>query len=216
MDPEALTLWIHIAAGFLALFAGLGALATKKGGRRHRRAGRAYVYAMAVVAGTALALFAFEQSTARQFLSLIAIFSFYFAFSGYRVLSRKRQADEPTPVDWVAVACLGLASLGILAVGGGFWLAGNGFAPVLLVFGTIGSAFAAGDLLAFSGRRAGGTWLGEHVLRMGAGYIATVSAFSSVNFLFLPTVARWLWPTAVGVPAIAWAIRHYEARFGLR
>ena len=47
-------------------------------------------------------------------LGFVAVFSFYFAFSGYRVLSRKRPADGPTAVDWAAVACLGLASLGIL------------------------------------------------------------------------------------------------------
>lgn len=216
MDPEAITLRVHIAFGFVALFAGVGAIATRKGGRRHRRAGRTYVYAMAGVTATALGLFAFEQSTARQFLALVAVFSFYFAFAGYRTLSRKRPGDEPTAVDWVALGCLALAGLGILAFGARFWLAGNDFAPVLLVFGAIATVVAANDGRTFSGRREGGTWLGEHVFRMGAGYIATVTAFSSVNFLFLPLVARWLWPTIVGVPAIAWAIRHYEAAFGLR
>lgn len=50
---------------------------------------------------------------------------------------------------------------------------------------------------------------------MGAGYIATVTAFSTVNFLFLPLVARWLWPTVVGLPAIAHAIRRYEREVGV-
>jgi hypothetical protein len=45
-------------------------------------------------------------------------------------------------------------------------------------------------------------------------YIAAVSAFSVVNFAFLPTVVRWLWPTIVGTPLIALWIRYYRIRFG--
>ncbi|HEV8643120.1 MAG TPA: hypothetical protein VGV13_18705 [Methylomirabilota bacterium] len=46
-------------------------------------------------------------------------------------------------------------------------------------------------------------------------YIATVSAFSVVNFTFLPVTMCWLWPTAVGVPAIVIWITYdyYKARF---
>lgn len=215
VTAEAVTVWIHVAAGFLALFAGVVAIATRKGGRRHRRSGRAYVYGMAVVAATALGLFGFAQTADRTVLALIAVFSFYFAFSGYRVLSRKRPDAKATGVDRVAVALLALASVGILGLGGLFWLDGNDFAPVLLVFGAIGTVFAVNDAAVFRDWRSGGTWIGEHVLRMGAGYIATVTAFSTVNFLFVPLVVRWLWPTAIGTPAIAYAIRRYEREFGL-
>ena len=108
------------------------------------------------------------------------------------------------------------ASLGILAFGIWFWVAGDSFAPVMLVFGAIGAFVAAIDILTFEGMRAAGTWLGQHVFRMGAASVATITAVSSVNFDFLPLVARWLWPTVVGIPAIAWAIVHYETRFDLR
>lgn len=215
VTAETATLWVHIAFGFLALFAGLIAIATRKGGRRHRRAGRAYVYGMAVVTATALGLFGFAQTTDRTVLALIAIFSFYFAVSGYRVLSRKRPDAGARGVDWLAVGLLVLASVGILSLGGLFWLDGNDFAPVLLVFGAIGSVFAANDVAVFLDLRSGGTWVGEHVLRMGAGYVATVTAFSTVNFVFLPELARWLLPTLIGSPAIGWAIVHYEREFGL-
>ena len=33
-------------------------------------------------------------------------------------------------------------------------------------------------------------------------YIAAVSAFSVINFHFLPRAVRWLWPGTVGVPGI--------------
>ena len=80
---NSLTLSLHIVAGFVALFDGAGAFLTKKGGLTHRRFGRAYVYSMAFVAGSALALFIYDATPTRQFLALVAVFSFYFVFSGY-------------------------------------------------------------------------------------------------------------------------------------
>jgi hypothetical protein len=47
-------------------------------------------------------------------------------------------------------------------------------------------------------------------------YIATVSAFSVVNFGFLPPLARWLWPTVVGVPLIVAWTRSYRRRFAAK
>jgi uncharacterized membrane protein len=210
---ESMTLWIHIAAGFLALFAGLGAIVTQKGGQRHRRSGRVYVGAMAVVSGTALALFPMDPSFDRGFLSLIAVFSFYFAFSGYRVLSRKRPADDPGTVDWAAVSLLGLASAGLFVLGAVQYVGGSGFATVLLVFGGIGTVFAVSDVRKLRADVDRGAWVSEHLTRMGAGYIATVTAFSTVNFLFLPVVARWLWPTLVGTPLLFVAASRYERTF---
>ncbi len=210
---ETTTLWLHIGAGFIALFGGLGAFLTKKGGVRHRRLGRTYVYSMAVVSGTALALLPMDPTFARQFLALVAVFSFYFAFSGYRVLSRKRPVDAPTNVDWAAVGLLALASAGLLGIGVLQYLAKSGFATVILVFGGIGMAFAASDFWGFRRETVPGEWVSDHVVRMGAGYIATVTAFSSVNFFFLPTVVRWLWPTLLGTPILFYLARTYTQKF---
>src|SRR5262245_46685872 len=44
-------------------------------------------------------------------------------------------------------------------------------------------------------------------------YIAAVSAFSVVNFTFLPPTVRWLWPTAIGTPLIAVWVTVYKIRF---
>jgi hypothetical protein len=209
-----LLLGIHVVAGFLALFAGGGALATKKGGRRHRRLGRIFVYAMAVVSGTAVALLPIEVTGARVFLTFVAVFSFYFAFSGYRALSRKRPDDGPGRLDWLAVVLLLGSGVGMGWTGLAGPFAGTGFAPVVLTFAAIAVAFAANDARGFS-TPSNGTreWFYEHLVRMSAAYIATVSAFSAVNFLFLPGVVRWLWPTLVGTPLIAYWTRRYRKRF---
>lgn len=211
---ESVTLGLHVVAGFVALIAGLGAFATTKGGRRHRQFGRVYVAAMAVVSGTALALFPMDPAFDRQFLALVAVFSFYFAFSGYRVLSRKRPTDDPGMVDWAGVGLFGLASAGLVVMGVVQYLDGVDFATVILVFGGIGTVFAVTDVRKFRTESERGAWVREHLTRMGAGYIATVTAFSSVNFVFLPSVARWLWPTVLGTPLLLYFGRAYERRFG--
>jgi uncharacterized membrane protein len=211
---ERAVLGVHIAAGFLALFAGGGAFGTRKGGRYHRRFGRIFVASMAVVSVSALVLYPFDPGFLRLFLSLVAVFSFYFAFSGYRALSRKRPADDAAAVDWLAAGLYGLASVGLLVLGGWRLLGGSGFGVVLLVFGALGGVFTLVDVRSFRGERARGDWVGEHVTRMGGGYIATVSAFSAVNFGFLPPVVRWLWPTLLGVPLLIYLRRRYEARLG--
>ncbi len=206
------TLGLHVLAGVLALFAGAGAFLTSKGGTRHRRLGRTYVYAMAFVVTSALALFALDPTPTRQFLALVAVFSFYFVFSGYRVLSRKRPTDGPESVDWAAVGLLTAAGAGLVLMGGARLLDGSSFGTVMLVFGAIGTGFGLSDARAYRvGDPEPRAWFFQHLSRMSAGYIATVTAFSTVNFLFLPPIARWLWPTLVGSPAIYLLARRYEA-----
>jgi hypothetical protein len=46
-----------------------------------------------------------------------------------------------------------------------------------------------------------------------AAYIATVSAFSAVNFHFInPVWLRWLWPTVVGSLVITFYTARYQAK----
>lgn len=91
---EPYTLGLHVAVGFVALFVAPGAMLARKGSRWHRRWGKVFVGAMSVVAASALFLAVMGGDT---FLSLVAIFSFYLAFSGWRVLRRKRLADGDRP-----------------------------------------------------------------------------------------------------------------------
>ncbi|MFB6072219.1 MAG: hypothetical protein ABEJ88_04535 [Halobacterium sp.] len=208
---ESAVLWTHIAAGVVALAAGGLALATAKGGRTHRRAGRAYVASMGVVVATVLPLFAVEQSFLRTFLLLVAVFSGYFAFSGYRALARKRPDDDPRLADCAAAVAVAAACVTLGAWGGTLVLAGDTFGVVMVVFGATGAALGVADLRAF-GRNADRPWLVNHLSRMVGGYVATVTAVSVVNLQAAPAVVAWLWPTAVGVPLI-W---YWQAEYGDR
>src|SRR3984885_3729570 len=79
-------LGIPIAAGSTAFVMAPLALLTAKGGKAHRRWGKIYFWAMAVVASTAMVLALYRPIL---FLALVAVFSFYAAFSAYRVLFHK-------------------------------------------------------------------------------------------------------------------------------
>jgi hypothetical protein len=207
---EAWVLRVHVATGTVAVLAGLAAMVTAKGGRRHRRAGRWFVASMAVVVATSLLLLALSPTSFRVFLGLVAVFSGYLAFSGYRALSRAGPADGTAPVDRAAAVAVVAASLGL----GGWGLArlvdGAAFGVAPVAFGGIGLAFGAADLRAFrrGGRR--GPRRVTHLQRMVAAFVATVSAVSAVNLTGTLGVLAWLWPAAVFTPLIA----HWSRTYG--
>lgn len=212
MSPlEVWTLRIHIVGGIVAVLAGSVALVTTKGGRRHRRAGRLFVWSMAVIVATVVGLAAIDPTSLRKALALVAVFSGYFAFSGYRVLARKRPATDAAALDRVATGAVFVACLGLALWGVRLYVAGTDFGIVMIVFGAIGVGFTALDAREF--RRDGATeWRVTHLQRMIAAFIATVSAVSAVNLTPVIGIAAWLWPTAVGTPLIAYWSGKEESR----
>jgi len=205
---------IHISAGMLALGLAPVAMLTVKGGQAHRRWGKIYFWAMAVVASTAVILALWRPQI---FLALLAVFSFYMAFTGYRALSRKRpnQGQGPAAIDWAAALVTFAVSAALVVLGlirpGPSWQR-LGVVPV--VFGVLGMILAGLDIRKFVRPPADrNAWWFAHMAGMLGSYIATVSAFSVVNFTFLPIAVRWLWPTVIGTPLIALWITYYKIRF---
>jgi uncharacterized membrane protein len=208
------TLGIHILAGTVALLVAPIALLTVKGGPTHRRWGKVYFWAMAIVAATALVVGYWRSLL---FLMLVAVFSFYFALSGYRVLYRKRPdlGQRASALDWTAAGLTLAASAALIVLGltqptPTF----QRLSMVAVVFGIVGLIIAGLDVWQFlsppEDKRA---WWYKHMANMIGSYIAAVSAFSVVNFVFLPTTLRWLWPTMIGTPAIVIWITYYKRRF---
>lgn len=205
------TLLVHVAAGVAALLTGAVAIGTKKGGRRHRRFGRVYVAAMAIVVVTAVPLSLVE---ANYFLFAIAVFSGYLVFAGYRVLARKRP-DGGSRLDYAGHGTMILAGAGMVAWGGWGTVSGTvSLGPVLVVFGVIGGVLALREIQQLRTPPSDSmAWFFGHLALMGGGYIATVTAAVTVNLTFLPPLARWLAPTAIGTPLLVYAARRYEAQF---
>jgi uncharacterized membrane protein len=209
---------IHIAAGAGSFLIAPIVLVTAKGGEQHKRWGMVYLWCMGMVAAPALPLAIFYPVL---FLALVAIFSFYAAFAGYRVLRLKELARGrgAEPIDWIA-GIVTFCSSALLV-----WL--SWFHPekiqvigvVGVVFGLIGMRISSAQMLTFVRKpKAKMFWWYSHLGNFIGSYIAAWSAFSAV------TLSRvlgnewyvWLWPSIVGVPAIVLTTAYYKRKFAPR
>lgn len=208
-DTFKVFLSIHSAFGAAALIIAPLAMLTVKGGLWHRRWGRIYFWAMAGVALSAVVLCWLRSGL---FLFLVAVFSFYLALTGYTVLRRKKPDDRANPLDWCAAVAVALVSGGLIMTGA--LAADPGQRWVRLTFGCIGLLLGLIDIRSFfrpsTRDRA---WWFAHMTRFLAAYVATVTAFSVVNFKFLPYFWRWLWPTLIGTVGITVWRLYYARKF---
>lgn len=210
-------MFVHIGAGTLALLVGPGAMLGKpKGGTRHKRWGRWYQRSMFVAGVTAFALLVFRPNS---FFFALSVFSFYLAFSGGRVLRRKRphkNAEERArPVDWVAaiatvVVGIGSVALGVLGVFG---------ADTSVVLGALSVAVIAAvyDLWRFIRpahfAHRPNVWLVEHIVKIGGSYIALACAFTGTvfqQFTAMPVAVAQTWPAWVGAPLLLVVSRRWS------
>ncbi len=217
---------IHIAAGFSAFVLAPVALVTAKGGKQHRRWGMVYLWAMGIVAATALPMALYLPVL---FLALVAVFSFYAAFSGYRITKLKDLArgGRAKAIDWFAA---------VFTFGASACLAGFGaFRPALvqnmgivaIVFGLLGMRLAAAEIWNFVKKpKEKMFWWYTHLGNLIGSYIAAWTAFLVTNIhpqgalsdRYNSSLEKvlWLLPTVVGVPAIVLTIAYYKRKFAPR
>jgi hypothetical protein len=136
---------IHILFGGVALFVAPAAMMTRKGGLWHRRWGRIFFWSITGVALTAVVLSLIRSGL---FFLLVAVFSFYLAFTGYRILYRKTPQQLPAKKDWAAASAMLLGSLALIAYGVYLMLTSS-FGMVAIVFGVIGFLFGLSDIRDF-------------------------------------------------------------------
>ena len=193
-------LGLHIAAGSVALAAAAVALLTAKGEAHHVRAGRVYAAAMALVCASAGPLALLGSDVV---LLLVAVFSFYLVFAGWRFA--RNASGRPRPVDRTAAALMGLTGLGMWAYGIVLFLRGDPQWVTLGVFGFIAAALGAVDLRYHrSPARSGRQRIARHLTNMLAGTIATVTAVVVVNVDTRPVWLAWILPTLLITPLIVW------------
>ena len=212
---------VHIAAGTLALAVMWVPLLSTKGGRLHCRVGRVYVIAMAGVTLAAIAACTWrllfdmdpEHRLWATYFLFVAVLAAAQCSLGVRVLRTKsRTGPHRQPWD------IGIALLLVLS-GMVIFLWGIrahiplfiGFAPLGIVLGVLDLAYW---LRAPRGRL---HWWFAHMFGMMGTGISTVSAFVVVNaqHLGLPpdSLAVWLGPSAVGIPALVLWMLYYQRRF---
>lgn len=208
---------VHVTVGFGAFVFAPVALMTAKGGKQHKRWGMVYLWCMGLVAATALPMALFRPVL---FLALVAILSFYLAFTGYRVLKlRSIAGGRAQPVDWIVTgACFfSSAALLLLAVLRPALVQHMGIVAIL--FGVLGIRASGMHLLSFVRKPTDKMfWLYRHFQHFIASYIAAWTAFSTVTLprFFGHTMGLWIWPAAIGVPAIMLTTAYYKRKFAPR
>ncbi|MFK7811950.1 MAG: hypothetical protein AB8B59_05615 [Maribacter sp.] len=182
---------IHVISGSLALVIGIIAMATRKGGRAHKKSGLVFLFLVTLVITTGLiGVFIFNVNT---FLLVITLLSGYEAYSGYRVL--KLKSNTPKSQD-ILVALLALASgvyfLYYFKSIRMYWAPG-------IIYSTVGALFLliAYDFLRYliPKNRYKKLWLYEHIYKM-------VAAFTALFAAFVGTVLPQYHPYSQFLPSI--------------
>ncbi|MGA3373262.1 MAG: hypothetical protein ABSC48_16020 [Terracidiphilus sp.] len=206
-------LTIHVTAGFGAFLLAPVALITAKGGKQHKRWGMVYLWCMGVVAATALPMALFRPVL---FLALVAILSFYLAFTGYRVLKLRSLAGPGAqPVDWIVTGACFFSSVALLLLTVLRPALVQHMGIVAILFGALGIRASGMHLLSFMRKPTDKRlWLYKHFQHFIASYIAAWTAFSTVTLpqFFWHTMWLWIWPAAIGVPAILLTTAYYKRK----
>tara|TARA_B100000029_G_scaffold505281_1_gene585710 strand:+ start:712 stop:1371 length:660 start_codon:yes stop_codon:yes gene_type:complete len=189
---------LHTIGGTIALLSAAVAVVTKKGGKQHRYFGNYYTAGMLCIFVTAIPL---ALLTNNLFLFLIALFSFYLVFSGFRFARNK--SGVPHVQDWIAVTTILLSGVGMTALSFIFLRQGNAQWVTLIVFSLIGYGLGITDFKTLKNHNATGKQrISRHLTNMLAGTIATVTAALVTNVTTEPIWVAWLTPTVVITPVI--------------
>jgi uncharacterized membrane protein len=216
---KSLIIYSHIFSGGLVLVIGLIIMVIKKGTPLHRGLGWVYVIGMwwvCLSAFSSILIFDFSM-----FLLVIGIMTFYFTFSGVRVMRRGKAKTIP----WYDYA----VSLGVWASGLGLIIYALYvavyhtnhilLAGLSLVFGIFITYGTWRDLLFFrkGNQNDPNWWLYQHIGAMGGSYVSAVSAFAVQNgdYIGLPGSISWMpWviPGVLGGYIIAYVIKQHKRK----
>jgi hypothetical protein len=210
---------LHILGGSVGLVAGTVAIAVRKGGRWHRRAGLIFVGGMLCLGGTG-AIMAYTRSEAPNIIA--GLLTIYMVMTAW--MTGRHKDGRSGAFDWVAL----MAAFGFLAY---LWPLAfvalsrpnrmmNGVPAAMSFFvGTVMLLAAAGDLRMLArGGVSGARRIARHAWRMSFGlFIATGSFFLGRQQLFPVQWRGSVALTVLGVFPLGlllfWAVR---LRFGNR
>ena len=203
-------LYLHILAGFISLGIAYFLLFTKKGNKRHKKLGMIYVYGMSTIFVTAIPLSLLGEFN--PFLFVIAIFSFYLAFSGYRQgRDRNGAREQIDKVLGLFITTTGILfyymAVSLFLIKDSMWITSVLFGSIALVLGI--NDFRRMKIVErpnFYDRS------NLHLNLMLAGTIATTTAFIVTIEPFATIWFNWVAPTIVGTPIIIYFSRRELAK----
>ena len=193
-------LYLHILAGFISLGIAYVLLFMKKGNKRHKKLGIIYVYGMSTIFVTAIPLSLIGEFN--PFLFVIAIFSFYLAFSGYRQGRDRNGAREQ--IDKALGIFITATSILFYSMAVNLYLIEDSMWITSVIFGSIALVFSINDFrrMKIVERPNFYDRTNLHLNLMLAGTIATTTAFIVTIDPFSTLWLNWIAPTIVGTPII--------------
>lgn len=203
-------LYLHILAGFISLAIAYVLLFIKKGNKRHKKLGMIYVYGMTTIFVTAIPLSLLGEFN--SFLFVIAIFSFYLAFSGYRQGRDRNGAREQ--IDKVLGVFITATSILFYSMAMSLYLIEDSMWITSVVFGSIALGMGINDFrrMKIDERPDFYDRTNLHLNLMLAGTIATTTAFIVTLNPFSIDWLNWVAPTIVGTPIIIYFSRRELAK----
>ena len=203
-------LYLHILAGFISLGIAYFLLFIKKGNKRHKKLGMIYVYGMSTIFVTAIPLSLLGEFN--PFLFVIAIFSFYLAFSGYRQGRDRNGARER--IDKVLGVFITATGILFYSMAVSAYLVEDSMWITSVLFGTIALVFGINDSFRMKIVERPNFYdrINLHLNLMLAGTIATTTAFIVTLNPFSIDWLNWVAPTIVGTPIIIYFSRRELAK----
>jgi len=219
-----ISLIIHVAAGCIALLAGLGAILLRNNVKRHRPFGKIYFWAMTIVFVTATYISIYRGNI---FLFCVAFFTYYSTITAYRSLKLKKlhAGQKPQWVDWGIEALFGLTHIGFVGFGI-LLLIGKSktmgaeeltqFGIICLVFGILGLRGNQLNIKRLRGKITHSNyWLLANSCGILGSYLSDVIAFMVNNnnrFIHLPQIVAWLGPALLLVPLIIYEVNRFKKK----
>lgn len=199
----SLFLGLHIGAGIITLLAAAAAVTTRWLSLNHRWhviSGQCFFRGMFTIFLTALPLSIVASSL---FLFLIAIFSFYLAFSGLRY-ARRRGGSVPG-YDRFAALLMVVVGCAMIVSGSVMLVLGDSNGVTLLAFGGLGSWLGYADWAGYrTGSVRGRERIAAHLRMMLGATIAVITAAVVTNNPFEPAFVLWLLPTLIITPILVY------------
>ena len=174
----------------------------KRSKKQHARFGKIYSLAMMGVALTSTVLVSLGGPV---FLLFVGVFSAYLVAVGWRLAVNRKGVF--TNIDRLLIGFGILAILGLSLSAMDYFSSGENFALVLLISAIITTLLVARQIRRDENNRGpvGKVRITQHVIFMGAGTIATVTAF--LLTVISDSIFIWLSPTVIGSVLIMWYSR---------
>lgn len=222
MSLEKVILLSHAIAGGLTLASGLmAAFVGKKGEKLHRQVGQVFFWSMSWIFVSSLIIVSLLRFN--FFLLIIAVFSFYMTFSGYRALKIKKSLKVEW-YDWAASIVTMLFGFSLMVIGVRLLVLhgySNAMAYLSLFFGFFTLNTGRVNFQGFRAKeRPKMWWWFAHMNSMCGALIASITAFLVQNGEIFGVADRmnwmlWVLPALIGSPMISYWARKYRKQFGI-